>query len=93
MGGLSLGLAVAYDNTDEKIDFLILDCPVSSMRWMIEQEMRNMEIGLPISYLVWCGNIMNKLKLGFAYEDADVARAMRHVRTPVLIINSTQDSL
>lgn len=92
-GGATAGLAVAYDNMDEKIDFLILDCPVSSMRWMIEQEMRNMEIGLPISYLVWCGNIMNKLKLGFAYEDADVARAMRHVRTPVLIINSTQDSL
>ena len=92
-GGATAGLALGHENTNEKIDFLILDCPVSSMEWMVEQEMRNMEIGLPVSYMTWCGNIVNKIKLGFTYQDADVADAMKDVETPVLIINSRLDSV
>lgn len=92
-GGATAGLALGYEDIDEKIDFLILECPVSSMKWMVEQEMSNMEIGIPVSYMTWCGNTINKLKLGFTYEDADVANAMKDVSTPVLIINSKLDSL
>ncbi|MDR7855401.1 alpha/beta hydrolase [Tissierella sp.] len=91
-GGATAGLALGYENMDSKIDFMILDCPVSSMKWMVEEEMRNMKIGLPVSYMTWCGNVLNKLKLGFTYQDADVANAMKEVITPVLIINSKSDS-
>ncbi|MFA5524589.1 MAG: alpha/beta hydrolase [Tissierellales bacterium] len=90
-GGATAGLALGYEDTEEKVDFLILDCPVSSMKWMIEQEMKSMEVGILLSYMTWCGNAINKLKLGFTYEDADVANAMKDVKTPVLIINSKQD--
>lgn len=45
-GGATAGLALGYENTDERIDFLILDTPVSSMEWMVEEEMRAMDIGL-----------------------------------------------
>ena len=38
-GGATAGLALGYGEMDERIDFLILDCPVSSMKWMVEQEM------------------------------------------------------
>jgi fermentation-respiration switch protein FrsA (DUF1100 family) len=92
-GGATAGLALGYENTDEKVDFLILDCPVSSMKWMVEEEMRNMNIGIPVSYLTFCGNIINKLKLGFTYHDVDVAYEMKDIRTPVLIINSKVDSI
>lgn len=92
-GGATAGLALGYESMDEKVDFLILDCPVSSMKWMVEEEMRNMNVGIPVSYMTWCGNIINKLKLGFTYEDADVANAMNDVKTPVLIINSKADSM
>ncbi|NLY46289.1 MAG: alpha/beta hydrolase [Tissierella sp.] len=71
-GGATAGLALGYENIDEKIDFLIMDCPVSSMKW-------------------WCGNLINKLKLGFTYQDADVASGLKNVKTPVLIINSKSD--
>src|SRR5690606_14688228 len=50
-----------------------------------------MDIGIPVSYMSWCGNIVNKLKLGFSYKDADVSIAMRNVEIPVLIINSKAD--
>lgn len=92
-GGATAGLALGYEDIDEKVDFVVLDCPVSSMEWMVEQEMRSMDIGIPVSYLTWCGNIANKIKLGFTYHDADVANAMKDVKTPVLIINSKLDSL
>lgn len=49
--------------------------------------------GIPVGYMAWCGNIINKLKLGFAYQDADVAAAMKGTKIPVLIINSSTDSV
>lgn len=92
-GGATAGLALAYEDMDERVDFLILDCPVSSMKWMVEQEMKSMDIGIPVSYMTWCGNIINKLKLSFTYQDADVASAMIDMKTPVLVINSKMDSM
>ena len=92
-GGATAGLALGYQDIQEKIDFLILDSPVSSMKWMVEEEMRNMDISLPVSYITWWGNMINKLKLDFTYQDADVPTAMKEVKTSVLIINSKQDSL
>lgn len=92
-GGATAGLALGYEDVDEKVDFLILDCPISSMEWMIEQEMKSMDVGIPVSYMTLCGNIVNKIKLGFFYQDADVAKAMKNVKTPVLIINSKQDKV
>lgn len=78
---------------ENKVDFLILDCPVSSMKWMVEEEMRNMDIGLPISYMTFCGNIFNKIELGFNYEDADVCSEIKNIEIPTLIINSKADKL
>lgn len=90
-GGATAGLALGYENMAERVDFLILDCPVSSMKWMVEQEMNNMDIGIPVGYMIWCGDIINNLKLGFTYQDVDVASELKDVKTPVLIINSKFD--
>lgn len=92
-GGATAGLAMENKAVEEKIDFLILDCPVSSMKWMIEEELRNMDIGLPISYMLFCGNALNKERLGFWYEDANVCQAISIVEIPVLVINSKVDSV
>lgn len=92
-GGATAGLALGYNNTANNIDFLVLDCPVSSMKWMVEEEMRNMDIGIPASYMTWCGNVVNKLNLGFAYSDAEVSEAVSNINIPVLIINSEVDTV
>lgn len=92
-GGATAGLAMGYKDTHKKVDFLILDSPISSMEWMIEDEMKDMDIGIPVSYMSWCGSFVNKLKLGFFYKDADVSTAMRNVEVPVLIINSKADKV
>ncbi|HEY8392870.1 MAG TPA: alpha/beta hydrolase [Capillibacterium sp.] len=92
-GGATAGLAVGYGDMDERIAFVILECPVSSMAWMIDDELKGMNLGIPVSYMSWCGNLVNRLKLGFSYQDAEVAAAMQGVRTPVLVINSKADDL
>ncbi len=92
-GGATAGLALGYSNTVNNIDFLVLDCPVSSMKWMVEEEMRNMDIGIPVSYMTLCGNVVNKLNLGFAYSDAEVSEAVSNINIPVLIINSEVDTV
>lgn len=92
-GSATAGLALGYEDTDKLVDFLILDCPISSMKWMVEEQMRQMDLGIPVSYMCWCGNMINQIKLGFSYEDAEVAKAMERVETPVLIMNSKADEV
>lgn len=92
-GGATVGLAMENKDVENKVDFLILDCPVSDMKWVVEEEMRKMDIGLPISYMTFCGNIINKKELGFSYEDANVCDAIGNIEIPILIINSKDDTL
>lgn len=92
-GGATAGLTVGYEDMAERVDFLILDSPVSSMKWMINEEMKSMDVGIPVPYMTWCGSIINKVKLGFTYNDADVPNALKDVEIPVLIINSRIDTL
>lgn len=92
-GGATVGLAMGEKDVERKVDFLILDCPVSDMKWMVEEEMRKMDIGLPISYMTFCGNVINKIKLGFGYDDANVCNEISDIEIPVLIINSKADTV
>ena len=74
-GGVTsvLGVFDPKAGVEDITDFLILDCPISNMeaelRLVMDQE--NMTGGIPLNYLIWSGNIMNRLELGFSYADAD----------------------
>lgn len=92
-GGATAGLAVGYEDMADRVDFLILDSPVSSMQWILNEQMKDMDVGIPVPYMTWCGSIINKVKLGFTYNDADVPNALKDVEIPVLIINSRTDTL
>lgn len=92
-GGASVGLAMSDGKLDNKVDFAVLDCPVSSMEYMIAAQIKDMEIGIPVEYMVMCGNIVNRQKLGFSYENADVPAAIKDTKVPVLVINSKADTL
>lgn len=92
-GGATAVQAAAYENTQEHLAFLILDCPVSSMEWMIQEEIRKMELGIPVSYMTWCGSTVNHIQLGFSYKDADSTEAAKNIQIPTLIINSEKDEI
>lgn len=92
-GGATAIQAVAHENTQSDVAFLILDCPVSNMSWMVEEEMKKMDIGIPIEYLMWCGSTVNKMQLGFSYDDVDCAKISKSITVPTLVINSKADTV
>lgn len=92
-GGATAIQAVAYETMQEDIAFLILDCPVSSMEWMVAEEIKNMDIGLPLDYMVWCGSIVNNIELGFSYKEVDSTEIAKKIQIPTLVINSKADKV
>lgn len=92
-GGATAGLAISDKDAAQYVDFVILDCPVSSMKDMVAAEIDKMEIPLPTSYMTWCGSVVNKLKLGFSYGQADIPSAVADTHVPILVINSKADQL
>ena len=92
-GGATVLLAAAHEDVQKDLSALILDCPVSSMAYMVESSMKEMEIPLPMGYLMACGNFVNKQKLGFSYEDVDGIKAAEKITVPTLIFNSKADKI
>lgn len=92
-GGATAIQAVASLDDQSKIDFMILDCPLGNVEYMISAEMDRMNTGIPTDYMLWLGNMINKQKLGFSYEDANSINIAKKVNVPSLIINSKADEM
>lgn len=92
-GGATAIQAVASLDDQSKIDFMILDCPLGNVEYMISAEMDKMNTGIPTDYMLWLGNMINKQKLGFSYEDANSINIAKKVNVPSLIINSKADKM
>lgn len=92
-GGATAIQAVASMNSQSDIDFMILDCPLGNVEYMISTEMDKMNTGIPTDYMLWLGNIVNKQKLGFSYRDANSILIAKNITIPTLIINSSIDQV
>lgn len=92
-GGATAIQAVANLDTQSDIDFMILDCPLGNVEYMISTELDKMNIGIPTDYMLWLGNLVNKQKLDFSYEDANSIMIAKKINTPTLVINSTIDKV
>jgi len=92
-GGATAGIYLGSDKANEHVDFAILDCPISSMSYMLSTEMEGMNTGIPIDFLMSMGNMATKMKLGFSYEDADVCKHIEKTKVPVLVINTKIDKV
>ncbi|MCR5249814.1 MAG: alpha/beta fold hydrolase [Lachnospiraceae bacterium] len=92
-GGATAVQAVAALEDQSRVSFMILDCPLGNVEYMISSELDRMDLGIPTEYMLWLGNIFNKQKLGFSYEDADSIRIAKEVTVPALVINSRVDEM
>ncbi|MGN0026560.1 MAG: alpha/beta hydrolase [Clostridium sp.] len=92
-GGATVGIVLGDEKVNEVVDNVILDCPVSNMEYMIKVELEKMNIGIPTDYLLYTGNMVNKMKLGFGYSDADVTKYTSKTTVPILIFNSKIDEV
>ena len=92
-GGITALLAVGYEDVQDHISVLILDCPVSEMKAMIESEVSKMGIPIPMGYMMACGDLAMKQKLGFSFDDADGLAAAAKITVPTMIFNSSVDEI
>lgn len=93
MGAVTAGFYSGKVHASENIDFVILDSPFNDMYDMIEAVMYDMNTGIPVPYLMFCGNIATKLEVGFFYKDMNVAKSIRKSTVPTMVIHSKIDKV
>lgn len=93
MGGATAGFYAGKKHANENVDFMILDGPFNDMYEMIESAMHDMNTGIPLPYLMFCGSVGAKLKLGFFYQDMNVSRSIALTEVPVMVITSQADKV
>lgn len=92
-GGATVGIALGDKKVNELVDLAILDCPVSNMSYMLKEQLKEMNTGVPLDYLLYTGNIVNKIKLKFSYDDVDITKYTSKTKVPILIFNSKSDTV
>lgn len=92
-GGATVGIYLGVEEANEKVDFAILDCPISEMKYLLSTEMEQMNMILPVSFMMSLGSLMTKARLGFSYADVDVNQYIAKTSVPILIINSKIDEV
>ncbi|WP_353097176.1 alpha/beta hydrolase [Tissierella praeacuta] len=92
-GGVTVGMHLDSEQASQNVDFAILDCPVSDMAYMISTKMEEMDMGISVSFLMSMGDVVNKMKLGFSYEDANVCNYVSKTKVPVLVINTKENQI
>lgn len=93
-GGATVGIALGRNS--DKIDRAILDCPVSEAIYLIEEaslEPMSVEMGIPLGFMMFTGNAVSKMKLGFSFDDLNVYEWITDTPVPVLIFNSKADTV
>ena len=93
LGGATALLAMAYEDVQQDVSALILDCPASDMAYMIETSMAQMGIPLPMGYLLACGDFANGVKLDFHYDDVNGLQAAERITVPTMVFGSRGDEI
>lgn len=92
-GGATAIYALQDAQIQEKISFLVLDCPLGGIQRMIRAEMDNMDTGLPTDYLITLGNWSTRVMFGFSYQDADAEKLATEIDVPTFVINTKSDEV
>lgn len=92
-GGSTVCCALTANDFSDKISFIILDCPIDSMRVMVGRQIDRENIPIPTPFMLFCGNIMNKLEMHFKYSDVISSNNIKGIDIPLLVINSQTDQV
>lgn len=92
IGGATIGFYLGTSDAEQKLDFAVLDCPVSNMREIIGFLVRQ-TTWLPMEFKLDMGDLATQLRLGYGYEEGDVRDYVRNTIVPVLIFNSRVDKV
>lgn len=91
MGGATAGFYAGKEHANENVNFMILDGPFDDVYEMIESVMYDMNVGIPVPYMMLCGSVGTKLKFGFFYEEMNVSKGIEDTQVPIFVIASEAD--
>ncbi len=91
----ALTSVIAAGRDDSKIDYLIIDSPVSDGRLLMNDELDQIskDQGIPVDFMLSTGDWYMNTALGIRLKDADATKWIKSVDVPVLITNSSDDTL
>lgn len=91
LGAQTASIYLGSEHANEHVDFAVIDSPLSNMSDVISTEMQ--DVGIPVDFLMFTGDIITRLKLGFSYKDTNVLNYIDKTEVPILIINSKADKV
>lgn len=95
MGGGIAGMYAVTDHASEYIDAVIMDSPVHSMEDMFSRVWEQMDDsgGIPLFYMITCGNLYMKLNYGFGFKDVEITEEQKYNNVKTLVIVSNRDEV
>ena len=92
--GVSMGAATVMltlgENLPDNVVCAVEDCGYSSLWEEYVYQCRS-TVHYPIFVLV-CGDVVTRLRLGFSYSKVNCKKALARSRTPILMIHGTEDT-
>lgn len=91
-GGSVVAAGLGMKDVNEKVDYVILDGPVSGMESMLRIRMKEYVKDEEMDDTLEACDLFLKEIIGFSMEDADGTESIRHTEVPVLLFASKEDS-
>lgn len=91
IGGATVGFYLGTEEAQAKLDFAVLDCPVSNMGEIIGLFLAREPAWLPRGFKVEMGSIATRIRLGFSYKEGNVCDYVKNTTVPVLVFNTKKD--
>lgn len=92
-GGATAAIALSHDNVQKRISSVILDSAISNTDDALRAVMGPMNIGLPLDFLMFSGNLYNQLAVGYSYGDVSAVNCLKDTTLPVLILATKADEI
>lgn len=92
-GGATVSISLDDSFVLQRISAAILDSPMGDMRDILRENISKSNISLPTGFILACGNMTTKLKLGFSYNDASPTSHVSKSDVPLLVISTTIDTV
>jgi len=90
MGGSIAILQAEMNETNKKVDFYVLDSPYSDLKDEVRFQVSK-SYSILTSIMVFYGNIVNKIRSGFYYEEVSPIALIKDVEVPILFYHGESD--
>ncbi|MGL4346239.1 MAG: alpha/beta hydrolase [Cellulosilyticaceae bacterium] len=93
MGAATLAMYSGMTECHRDVDFLILDAPYDCMKGAITYAIKGAKVPIPSKLGCWMGDLYNKQKSGFSYNDIKPIEDVKKSQVPMFFIHGDKDMI